>query len=220
MSDPITVDVVSDIVCPWCFLGKRRLDMAVASVAPQLVEVRWRPFQLDPSIPKGGVPRQAYLEAKFGSTGRLADLHKPLVAAGERDGIAYAFDRITITPNSLDAHRLIRWSHAHNLQSAMAERLFSLYWLEGADIGNRDVLVKAAVDVGLDGVLVAQLLQSEADLDAVIAEVNQASELGITGVPTFIIANRFAVVGAQSSDVLRSAIMRGGLEARSPSQAT
>ena len=220
MSDPVTVDVVSDVICPWCFLGKRRLDMAVASLAPQAVEIRWRPFQLDPSIPKGGVPRQAYLEAKFGSTGRIADLHKPLVSAGERDGIAYAFDKITVTPNSLDAHRLIRWSHTHNLQNAMAERLFSLYWLEGADIGERNVLAKAAVDVGLDGALVSQLLQSDADLDPVIAEVNQASEMGITGVPTFIIANRFAVVGAQSSDVLRNAILRGVLEARPPSTAS
>jgi len=211
MSEPITVDVVSDVICPWCFLGKRRLDKAVASLTSQPVEVRWRPFQLDPTIPKTGIPRQAYLEAKFG-----AHLHKPLISAGEREGIAYAFDKITVTPNSLDAHRLIRWSHTHNLQSEMVERLFSLYWLEGADIGAGEVLIKAAVDVGLDGTLVAQLLQSEADLDAVIAEVNQASELGITGVPTFILAGRYGVVGAQSSDVLRSAILRGVLEAQSP----
>lgn len=215
MSEAVTVDVVSDVICPWCFLGKRRLDKAIASLAPQAVEVRWRPFQLDPSIPKTGIPRQAYLQAKFGAGGRLAELHKPLVAAGERDGIAYAFEKITVTPNSLDAHRLIRWSHTHDLQNAMAERLFSLYWLEGADIGVHNVLIKAAVDVGLDGTLVAQLLQSEADLDAVIAEINQASELGITGVPTFIIAGRYAVVGAQSSEVLSGAIMRAAAEALS-----
>ncbi|MBL8894769.1 MAG: DsbA family oxidoreductase [Rhizobiales bacterium] len=213
MNAPVTIDVVSDVVCPWCFLGKRRLDKAVAALPSQPVQVRWRPFQLDPTIPKGGVPRQAYLEAKFGPA-RLAELHKPLVAAGEREGIDYAFDKIKVTPNSLDAHRLIRWAHTHNLQSEMVERLFSLYWLEGADIGAREVLIRAAVDVGLDGTLVAQLLQSEADLDAVIAELNQASEIGITGVPTYILAGRYGVVGAQSSEVLSNAITRAAKESQ------
>lgn len=219
MSEPITIDVVSDVICPWCFLGKRRLDKAVAALLSQPLQVRWRPFQLDPSIPKAGVPRQAYLEAKFGPA-RLAELHKPLVTAGEREGIAYAFDKIKVTPNSLDAHRLIRWAHTHNLQGEMVERLFSLYWLEGADIGAREVLIKAAVDVGLDGTLVAQLLQSEADLDAVIAEINQASEIGITGVPTYILAGRYGVVGAQSAEVLTSAIMRAMSETQSTANAS
>jgi predicted DsbA family dithiol-disulfide isomerase len=212
MTAPLTIDVVSDVVCPWCFLGKRRLDRAIASLAGQPVEIRWRPFQLDPSIPKTGVPRQAYLEKKFGAGPRLAELHKPLVEAGEREGIPYAFDKITVTPNSLDAHRLIRWAHTHDLQDAMVERLFSLYWIEGADIGARDVLIKAAVNVGLDGTLVAQLLQSEADLDAVIAEINQASGMGITGVPTFVLAGRYGVVGAESPEVLASAITRAAAE--------
>jgi predicted DsbA family dithiol-disulfide isomerase len=212
MTAPLTIDVVSDVICPWCFLGKRRLDRAIAALTAQPVEVRWRPFQLDPSIPKSGVPRQAYLEKKFGTGPRLAELHKPLVEAGEREGIPYAFEKIAVTPNSLDAHRLIRWAHTHDLQGEMVERLFSLYWIEGADIGAREVLIKAAVDVGLDGTLVAQLLQSEADLDAVIAEVNQASEIGITGVPTFVLAGRYGVVGAQSPEVLTSAITRAATE--------
>lgn len=212
MTAPLTIDVVSDVICPWCFLGKRRLDKAIAVLTAQPVEVRWRPFQLDPSIPKSGVPRQAYHEKKFGTGPRLAELHKPLVEAGEREGIPYAFEKIAVTPNSLDAHRLIRWAHTHDLQGEMVERLFSLYWIEGADIGSRDVLVKAAVEVGLDGTLVAQLLQSEADLDAVIAEVNQASEIGITGVPTFVLAGRYGVVGAQSPKVLASAITRAAAE--------
>lgn len=212
MTTPVTIDVVSDVICPWCFLGKRRLDKAIAALTAQPVEVRWRPFQLDPTIPKTGIPRQAYLKKKFGAGPRLAELHKPLVEAGEREGIAYAFDKITVTPNSLDAHRLIRWAHTNNLPGEMVERLFSLYWIEGADIGARDVLIKAAVDVGLDGTLVAQLLQSEADLDAVIAEVNQASDIGITGVPTFVLAGRYGVVGAQSADVLAGAITRAAAE--------
>lgn len=210
----VTIDVVSDVICPWCYLGKRRLDKAIAMLDGVATEIRWRPFLLDASIPKGGIPREEYLLKKFGSAQRIAELHRPLRAAGDAEGIAYAFDRITVTPNTLDAHRLIRWAHAMGKQHEMAEKLFALYWLEGQNIGDRDVLLKAAIDVGLDGPLVSQLLTSEADLDPVIAEINQAFELGITGVPTFIIAGRYAVVGAQAPEALRSGIMRAALEGR------
>jgi predicted DsbA family dithiol-disulfide isomerase len=208
MSTPLTIDVVSDVICPWCFLGKRRLDKAIAELGSDVApEVRWRPFLLDPSIPKEGIDRTLYLERKFGSE-RVAELHKPLRSAGAAEGINYAFEKIRVTPNSLNAHRLVRWAHMQNLQNAMVERLFSLYWLEGADIGASDVLIRAGVDVGLDGTLVAQLLGSEADLDPVIAEINQATEIGITGVPTFILAGKYALVGAQSPEALRDAILR------------
>jgi predicted DsbA family dithiol-disulfide isomerase len=197
------------VICPWCFLGKRRLDKAIAGLGSELqVDVRWRPFLLDSSIPKEGIDRKLYLERKFGPE-KIAELHKPLQSAGAAEGINYAFEKISVTPNSLNAHRLIRWAHAQNLQNAMAERLFGLYWLEGADIGASDVLIRAAVDVGLDGTLVTQLLASEADLDPVIAEINQATAIGITGVPTFILAGKYAIVGAQSPEVLREAILRG-----------
>lgn len=210
----ITIDVVSDVICPWCYLGKRRLDKAIAMLEGVDTEIRWRPFLLDSTIPKTGIPRDEYLLKKFGSAERIAELHKPLKAAGNAEDIAYAFDKIKVTPNTLDAHRLIRWAHAEAKQHEMAERLFALYWLEGRNIGDRDVLLKAAVDLGLDGSLVSQLLASEADLDPVIAEINQALELGITGVPTFIIANRYAVVGAQAPEALRSGITRAALELR------
>jgi predicted DsbA family dithiol-disulfide isomerase len=208
MSTTLTIDVVSDVICPWCFLGKRRLDKAIAELGSDVApEVRWRPFLLDPSIPKEGIDRTLYLERKFGSE-RVAELHKPLRSVGAAEGINYAFEKIRVTPNSLNAHRLVRWAHMQNLQNAMVERLFSLYWLEGADIGASDVLIRAGVDVGLDGTLVAQLLGSEADLDPVIAEINQATEIGITGVPTFILAGKYALVGAQSPEALRDAILR------------
>jgi predicted DsbA family dithiol-disulfide isomerase len=209
----IRIDIVSDVICPWCFLGKRRLDMALAAIDGIDADIRWRPFLLDPSIPKEGLPRQLYLERKF-SKERLPQLHAPLKAAGDDEGIAYAFDLIAVTPNTLNAHRLIRWSHAAGRQHAMAERLFTLYWIEGADIGKRDVLIKAAIDVGLDGVLVARLLDGEADLDAVLSEIQTATEIGITGVPTFIFGNRYVVVGAQPADVLKSAITRASLDER------
>lgn len=202
----ITIDVVSDVICPWCFLGKRRLDKAVAGVEGIETEIRWRPFQLDPTVPKGGIPRRDYMRRKFGSDERIAELHVPLKRAGDTDGIAYAFDKITVTPNTLDAHRLIRWAQEAGRQDAMVERLFELYWLEGQDIGDASVLTKAAVDVGMDGPLVAQLLGTEADLDPVIDEINQAQRMGVSGVPTFIIAGRFAVSGAREPEVLRRAI--------------
>jgi predicted DsbA family dithiol-disulfide isomerase len=209
-SDPITIDVVSDVVCPWCYVGKHRLEKALAMLPERKFAVFWRPFQLDPTIPKEGMPRQAYLERKFGRE-RLADLHKPLIEIGKAEGIPFAFDKINRSPNTLDAHRLLRWAHEAGKQNAMADRLFALYFTEGADIGNRDVLTKAAADVGLDAALVAQLLTTEADLDPVIAEINAAQKMGISGVPTFIFAARFALSGAQPAETIKKAIEQSAL---------
>ncbi len=209
----ISVDVVSDVICPWCFLGKRRLDKAIASMPETEVEVRWRPFLLDGSIPREGMDRHTYLANKFGEA-RLASLHDPLIAAGKADGVPFHFEAITRTPNTLDAHRLIRWAQEAGRQHAMAERLFMDYWSEGKDVGETRVLIDAAIAVGLDGGLVNQLLASDADRGPVIAEINQAAEFGITGVPTFIVGNRYAVVGAQPPEVLKAAMTRAALEAR------
>lgn len=212
----VSVDVVSDVICPWCFLGKRRLDKAIASMPETEVEVRWRPFLLDGSIPPDGMNRRTYLANKFGEA-RLASLHDPLIAAGKADGVPFRFEAINRTPNTLNAHRLIRWAEAEGRQHAMAERLFMDYWSEGKDVGEASVLIDAAIAVGLDGGQVSQLLASDADLDPVIAEINQAAEFGITGVPTFIIGKRYAVVGAQAPEVLKGAMTRAVLEARAAS---
>jgi predicted DsbA family dithiol-disulfide isomerase len=209
-SDPITIDVVSDVVCPWCYVGKHRLEKALAMLPERKFAVFWRPFQLDPTIPKEGMPRQTYLERKFGRE-RLADLHKPLIEIGKAEGIPFAFDKITRSPNTLDAHRLLRWAHEAGKQNEMADRLFALYFTEGADIGSSDVLTKAAADVGLDAALVAQLLTTGADLDPVIAEINGAQKMGIGGVPTFILAGRFALSGAHPSETIRKAIEQTAL---------
>jgi predicted DsbA family dithiol-disulfide isomerase len=175
--------------------------------------VFWRPFQLDPTIPREGMPRRDYLERKFGRE-RLAELHKPLIEIGKAEGIPFAFDKITRSPNTLNAHRMLRWAHEAGKQNEMADRLFALYFTQGADIGNRDVLTKAAADVGLDASLVAQLLDTEADLDPVIAEINGAQKMGITGVPTFIFAARFALSGAHPPETIRKAIEQAALTAR------
>jgi predicted DsbA family dithiol-disulfide isomerase len=210
---PVTIDVISDVVCPWCYVGKHRLEKALAMIPDRTFAIFWRPFQLDPTIPKEGIPRQAYLERKFGRE-RLADLHKALIEIGKAEGIPFAFDKITRSPNTLDAHRLLRWAHEAGRQNEMADRLFALYFIEGADIGSRDVLTKAAADVGLDAALVSQLLGTEADLDPVIAEINGARKMGVTGVPTFIFAARFALSGAHPAETIKKAIEQAALTAR------
>lgn len=214
MSTPVVIDVISDVVCPWCYVGKKRLESALRMLPDQSFAVFWRPFQLDPSIPKDGLPRKTYLERKFGNLDRLAQTHAQLVEIGKAEGIAFAFDRITRSPNTLDAHRLIRWAHEMAKQTEMVERLFTLYFTEGADIGSPEVLIKAAVEVGLDGALVTQLLATGADLDPVIAEINAAGKMGITGVPTFIFASRFAISGAHPAETIKTAIEQTALTNR------
>jgi predicted DsbA family dithiol-disulfide isomerase len=207
MSGRFVIDVVSDVICPWCFLGKRRLDKALSLLDDVDVFVRWRPFMLDPSIPPEGLDRVSYLTNKFGPE-RLATLHDPLIAAGAELGVPYEFDRITRTPNTLDAHRLIRWAHTIERQHDMAERLFMAYWNEGLDISDRAVLAKCAGETGINAAQIAELLDSEQDVKEVKAEIQHASNIGVTGVPTFILGQSYALVGAQSPEVLADAIGR------------
>lgn len=203
----ISIDVISDVICPWCFLGKRRLDKAIALLAGVKVEVNWRPFFLDPTIPAEGMSRRTYLENKFG-TERLKTIHDPLIAAGKADGVPYAFDKITRTPNTMDAHRLIRWSHASGKQHDVSERLFMAYFNGGLDIGDRTMLAKIAGEAGMDGSDVSTKLDSDVDVAAVNAEVEHAYRMGVTGVPCFIFAQKQGLMGAQPAEVLAEAINR------------
>jgi predicted DsbA family dithiol-disulfide isomerase len=203
----LAIDVVSDVVCPWCYLGKKRLERALALEA-EPIAVHWRPYQLDPTIPKEGIDRRAYLTNKFGNDGRIEAAHERLAALGAEEGIAFAFDRIARAPNTLDAHRLIRWAFLNGAQDKVVDRLFSLYFEQGRDIGDRALLIEAARECGMDAEVVEKLLAEGADEDEVRAEIAQAQQLGVTGVPFFIFAQRFAVPGAQSADVLTAAIDR------------
>jgi predicted DsbA family dithiol-disulfide isomerase len=203
---PLNVDVVSDVVCPWCYLGKRRLEAAAKLVTEIPLNIHWRPFQLDSTIPPGGIPREEYVTKKFGSVNALDRPNAQLAAAGAEVGIPYAFDKIKRSPNTLDAHRLVRWSDAAGRQDAMVERLFRLYFIEGADVGDHKVLAKAAADVGMDAAAVTADLASDRDRDAVQREISAVSAAGVTGVPCFILDTRAAVMGAQSAEVLASAI--------------
>lgn len=202
------LDVIVDVVCPWCFLGKRRLDAALAELDDIDVEIRYRPFQLDPETPKAGVDRGDYIVAKFGSLDALDEAHARLTALGADVGISYAFDLIERNPNTLDAHRLVRWAAAEGLGEQMLERLFSLYFEEGGDLSDQDTLVAAAEAVGLDEDEVTMKLEDGTDLEAVKADIAHAGRIGITGVPTVIVENRFAISGAQPAEVLVEAFRK------------
>jgi predicted DsbA family dithiol-disulfide isomerase len=201
----IEIDVVFDVICPWCFLGKRRWDKAIAQLDDIKVEVNWRPFFLDPTIPKEGMSRRTYMENKFG-TERLKTIHDPLIAAGKEDGVPFEIDKITRTPNTMDAHRLIRWSHVGGKQHDMAERLFMAYWNGGLDVGDHAVLLKIADETGMDVADVSEKLENGTDVDAVNAEVNHAYRMGVTGVPCFIFAKKQGLMGAHPAEQLAAAI--------------
>ncbi|RWF48325.1 DsbA family protein [bacterium M00.F.Ca.ET.141.01.1.1] len=207
-ANAITVDVVSDVVCPWCFIGQKRLDKAVAAAGDVEVHIRWRPFQLDPTIPPQGKDRHEYMLAKFGSDGRIREIHARIEPLGEAEGISFAFDAIKVAPNTLDAHRLIRWAGAagEDVQNRLVRRLFQLNFEEGANIGDHTVLVEAAREAGMDASVVETLLPSDADVEAVRTEIATASRMGITGVPCFLLEGKYAVMGAQDADTLADAI--------------
>lgn len=204
-NDILTIDVVSDVVCPWCYLGEKRLEAALAE-APQRVALRWRPYQLDPTIPEGGLDRAEYMEKKFGKSGRLQSVHDNLTRLGADVGIPFAFDKIKRAPNTLDAHRLIRWANSAGVQGKVVDRLFKAYFVEGRDIGDRDVLIDIAGECGLDARLVEKLLAEGADADLVREEIAQAQAIGVSGVPFFIFAGRLGVPGAQDPSVLLRAM--------------
>lgn len=208
--ETVTVDVVSDVVCPWCFMGQKRLDAAAATLPDIDLVINWRPYQLDPTIPAGGLDRQQYMTAKFGSAERVAQMGERLVQLGLAEGIDFRFDRIAIAANTLDAHRVIRWAGTagQDVQGRLVRRLFQLNFEEGADIGDHDVLVEAAREAGMDAAVVAALLPTDADVEAVQAEIATAGRMGITGVPCFLIEQRYAVMGAQDATVLADAIAR------------
>ena len=204
-SETLTIDVVSDVVCPWCYLGEKRLEAALAEESQPLA-VRWRPYQLDPTIPEGGLDRTEYLAKKFGRDGRLQTIHDNLVRLGAEVGLPFAFDRIKRAPNTLDAHRLIRWAASAGAQGKVVDRLFRAYFVEGRDIGDRSVLVEIASECGLEAVIVETLLAEGADVDTVRGEIAQAQAIGVSGVPFFIFAGRLGVPGAQDVSLLRRAI--------------
>jgi predicted DsbA family dithiol-disulfide isomerase len=205
---PVRIDVVSDVVCPWCFIGKRRLEKAIALNPDIPVEVHYRPYFLNDWIPREGISREEYLTKKFGSVDAYKAIAKRVAAAAAQDGLTYALDKIARQPNTLDAHRLIRWAHQRGDAAKMKQRLMELYFRDGGDLTDREVLVQAAREAGLDPDEVRRDLASERDVAEVEAEAARASAAGINGVPFFIFNNRIGVSGAQSPEILAEAIER------------
>ena len=196
------IDVISDTVCPWCFIGKRRLDAAVAQRPDLGIQVNWRPYQLDPNVPREGVERRAYFRAKFGDGERVKGMSETLVTYGAELGIADAFDKAEKRPNTIDSHRLIRWASSVGVQDAVVEALFKAYFEQGRDIGDAAVLTSVAADCGMDAELVEELLASEADRELVLREAGLAGQMGVQGVPAFVLEGKYVLVGAQDTDVL------------------
>jgi predicted DsbA family dithiol-disulfide isomerase len=207
---PLPVDVVSDVVCPWCYIGKRFLEKAIALKPEIPVAVRFHPYFLNPWVPREGISREQYLITKFGSVERYNANSQRVIDAAAHAGLIYARDKIERQPNTLDCHRLIRWAGAN--APAMKQRLMALYFSESGDLTSRDVLVQAAVDCGLDGDDVRRRLGTDEDVAAVEAEANSAKEAGIDGVPCFIFGGLLAVSGAHPPEYLAQAIERAAQE--------
>jgi predicted DsbA family dithiol-disulfide isomerase len=208
-AEPLTIDVVSDVVCPWCFIGKRRLEKAIASRPDLPVTVRFHPYFLNDWVPREGISRTEYLTTKFGSPDRYNKNVPRVVAAAESEGLTYAPDKIQRQPNTLDCHRLILWADRQNGNGPrMKQRLMDLYFAEGGDLTDRETLVRAAADCGLDASQVRELLAGDTDVDTVTQAAASAKRAGIDGVPMFIFNGVLAVSGAQSPEHLVSAMER------------
>ncbi|MHA1114136.1 MAG: DsbA family oxidoreductase [Alphaproteobacteria bacterium] len=194
------IDIVSDVVCPWCYVGKRRLERALVTRPPVELEIGWRPFALNPDIPAEGVDRIAYTSAKFGGPEKAAQLYAQIAEVGVGENLYFAFDRIERMPNTLQAHRLIRLAGAKGVQDTVVEGLFAAYFLGGRDIGQTDELVEVAEAAGLDGAETRQWIDGGTETDQVVEEIQVAQKMGISGVPCFIFERKYAVTGAQAPE--------------------
>ncbi|MFP3921681.1 MAG: DsbA family oxidoreductase [Dichotomicrobium sp.] len=203
--EPFPISVVADVMCPWCFVGKRRLERALERLPHLETTVSWWPFLLDPTIPPGGMDRGEYLQKKFGSADG-GEMYLALREVGREEGIEFAFDAIERSPNTVDAHRLIYWAGDPATQNAIVERLFRLYFLEGADIGDPDVLAGAAQAVGMDVEDIRAKLADDRDRDKILKMAEEMTRAGVNAVPSFVLGGKRAVVGAQPVDLLTEQI--------------
>ncbi len=198
---PLQIDIVSDVVCPWCYIGKRRIENALALAPDVPVEINWRPFFLNSWVPREGISRDEYLTTKFGSPEAYRGIAGRVVDAAREEGLTYRPDLVKRQPNTIDCHRLIHWADAIGKSAEMKQRLMELYFRDGGDLTDTDVLVQAAADCGLD----ADDIRKR-DVALISAQAKDASDKGISGVPTFVFAQKYAVSGAQPAEQLASAI--------------
>ncbi len=197
----IRLDIFSDPVCPWCYIGKAHLDRALEAHPEHPFQIEWHPFQLNPDMPRGGMPRPQYLADKFGGALAAAKIYARIEDAAQLAGIPIDFGAIPVMPNTLDAHRLIHWAGLEGRQTAVVSGLFCAYWREGRDIGAPEVLADVGEAAGMERTLVARLLASQADADDIAARDSDARRKGVTAVPTFLIAQQYVVSGAQPPEV-------------------
>lgn len=197
----ITLDILSDPICPWCYIGKANLDRALEARPDHALTIQWHPFQLNPDMPPEGADRRAYLETKFGGKENAVRVYSRIAEAAEAAGLSIDFGGIERTPNTLDAHRLIHWAGLEGRQTAVVSRLFKAYFELGLDIGDREVLLEIAGGIGMDRELAARLFESGADLDDIRARDEHARQRGVTGVPTFVLANQHVLPGAQPTEL-------------------
>lgn len=197
------IDIVSDVICPWCFIGKRRLERALATRPDLDPEIHWRPFQLNPDMPADGLDRRMYLSLKFGGEKRADQIYQAVAAAAESEGLSLALDKIARTPNTITAHRLIRYSDEIGRQNDIVEALFRGYFFDGRDIGDVGTLSDIAEECGLERDTVRAYLESEDHIVQVRSDDDTARRMGIHGVPCFIVDARYAVSGAQDPEVFQ-----------------
>ncbi len=194
------IDLISDVVCPWCLIGKRRLERALSERPDVNADLRWRPFQLNPEMPAAGRDQKAYYLEKFGSAERVRELTETMTAAGRSEGIDFDFDNIPRAPNTLSAHRLVRWAGSAGVQGQVVEALFQAYFVEARDVSDHQTLITIGSAAGMDGALLEKFYAAGRDIDLVKGEVEQAAVMGISGVPCFIFERTYVVQGAQQPE--------------------
>ncbi len=204
----LQIEIFSDVVCPWCFIGKRRLDRVLDSPLGQDVELRWRPYQLHPRLPLEGMDRDEYLTMRYGDRADRGRVPERIREEAESEGITLRFDLMRRLPNTLQAHRLLEFAHDHGCQHELADALFVAYFCEGRDVGDDSTLVDVAAAVGLDRNAAAAFLESDAAMAEVEKQLARAPDLGVSGVPGYYLADAFLLPGAQTAEVMAQIIER------------
>ncbi|WP_171204854.1 DsbA family oxidoreductase [Ruegeria sp. HKCCA0235A] len=206
MTQTVKLDILSDPICPWCYIGKTQLDKALANVPDHPFVIEWHPFQLNPDMPDAGMDRREYLERKFGGKDGAVRAYAPVVEHAEKAGLNINFEAMKRTPNTLDAHRLIHWAGIEGKQNAVVDALFDAYFVQGRDIGDHEVLADIADSAGMDAAVVMKLLKSDADREDIRSRDAHSRQMGVSSVPTFIVANQHAVPGAQPPEMWEKVI--------------
>ncbi|WP_209832956.1 DsbA family oxidoreductase [Ruegeria sp. HKCCE3926] len=206
MTQTVKLDILSDPICPWCYIGKTQLDKALANVPDHPFVIEWHPFQLNPDMTDAGMDRREYLERKFGGKDGAVRAYAPVVEHAEKAGLNINFEAMKRTPNTLDAHRLIHWAGIEGKQNAVVDALFDAYFVQGRDIGDHEVLADIADSAGMDAAVVMKLLKSDADREDIRNRDAHSRNMGVSSVPTFIVANQHAVPGAQPPEMWEKVI--------------